>query len=344
MALVLDGFDSLTNDAPLSQQLPGFVLHGEENISLVAGRNHKGKALKLTNGAYLEYHINGNGSYDRTVNFGCAFRYTKKTDNNVLVYVCNSSLPSISTDHETRYLDNGSGIAVLYAKDGFLWAARPGANNQFKLAKFPENQYTYIEVRFAWERTTDGYTPHSKVYMNGQELVTFGQLSYGYSKSYVSVYIGRGMQDMTMELDDLYIESYTSATNGSVPVLASGSVSDLALTAESNTFSVTGESVESALSDDSDATYISSNEPAEVVFNVERNVPQIYGIQMAARGKSETSGVTSFSLVDNAGANIIGEQNVGFPATFTNYYLSPSTANSTTTDKIKAGAKFKVRT
>ena len=343
MALVLDGFDSLTSDAPLSQQLPGFVLHGEENISLVAGRNNKGKALKLTNGAYLEYYINGNDSYDRTVNFGCAFRYTKKTDNNILVYVCNSGVPSISTDHETQWLKS-NGIAVLYAKDGFLWMARPSPGNHFKLAKFPENQYAYIELRFAWEYRTDGWTPHSKVYMNGQELATLGQLSYGYSKSFVSVYIGRSMQDMTIELDDLYIESYTSATNGSVPVLASGSVSDLALTVESNTFSVTGESVESALSDDSDATYISSNEPAEVVFNVERNVPQIYGIQMAARGKSETSGVTSFSLVDNTGSNIIVAQNIGFPASLTNYYLSPSTANSTTTDKIKAGAKFKVRT
>ncbi|MCX2788335.1 hypothetical protein [Vibrio sp. Sgm 5] len=344
MALVIDGFDSLTNDAPLSQQLPGFVLHGEENISLVAGRNNKGKALKLTNGAYLEYYIDGGGLYNRTVNVGCAFRYTKKTDNNVLLYVCNSASPSISTNHETQSLGNSTGIAVLYAKDGFLWAARPGANNQFKLAKFPENQYAYIEVRFAWENNADSRTPLPKVYMNGQELTAFSRLDYGHSKKFVSVYIGRGMQDMTMELDDLYIESFTSATNGNVPVLASGSVSDLALTVESNTFAITGESVESALSDDSDATYISSNEPAEVVFNVERNVPQIYGIQMAARGKSETSGVTSFSLVDNAGNNILAEQNVGFPASLTNYYLSPSTANSTTTDKIKAGAKFKVRT
>lgn len=343
MALVLEGFDSLTNEVPLSQQLPGFVLHGEESISLVTGRNNQGKALKLTNDAYLEYQFHNVSSYSRTISAGAAFKYANKAANNILMYVCNSDAPSISTNHETNGLSNTKGVAVLYVKDGFLWMDRP-YNLRSKLAALPENQHVYIEVRFAWEYRSDNYTPSSYVYMNGQRVAVISRLDFGSGTQYVSVYIGRATQGMTIEVDDLYIEEYTTATKINIPVLASGKISDLALTVESNTFAVTGESVESALSDDSDATYISSNDPAEVVFNVSRNIPQIYGIQMTARGKSETSGVTSFSLVDSTGNNIIAEQNVGFPASLTSFYLSPSIASSDTNNKIKAGAKFKVRT
>lgn len=343
MALVLEGFDSLTNEAPLSQQLPGFVLHGEESISLVAGRNNQGKAIKLTNDAYLECQFHNVSSHQRTISAGAAFKYANKTANNILMYVCNSAAPSISTNHETNGLSNDKGVAVLYVKDGFLWMDRPRGERS-KLAALPENQYVYVEVRFAWKYRPDNYTPNSYVYMNGQQVASLSWLDFGSSGTYVSVFIGRATQGMTIEVDDLYIEEYTTAVRSNIPVLASGSVSDLALTVESNTFAVTGESVESALSDASDATYISSNDPAEVVFNVSRNIPQIYGIQMTARGKSETSGVTSFSLVDSSGNNIIAEQNVGFPASFTSYSLSTSIASSDTNNKIKAGAKFKVRT
>ncbi|EMD1175071.1 hypothetical protein VP758_001587 [Vibrio harveyi] len=344
MALVLEGFDSLTNEAPLSQQLPGFVLHGEESISLVTGRNNQGKAIKLTNDAYLEYQFHNESSHKRTISAGAAFKYANKAANNILMYVCNSDVPSISTDHETNGLSHhNTGVAVLYVKDGFLWMERR-SNVRSKLAALPENQYVYVEVRFAWEYRPSYYAPTSYVYMNGQQLAAMPKLDFGSGTKYVSVYIGRAPQGMTIEVDDLYIEEYTSAINSNIPILASGKISDLALAVESNTFAVTGESVESALSDASDATYISSNDPAEVVFNVSRNIPQIYGIQMAARGKSETSGVTSFSLVDSSGNNIIAEQNVGFPASLTSYSLSASIASSDTNNKIKAGAKFKVRT
>ena len=340
MTLVFTGFDSIDPTADIAAQVPELVMVNDASISVVGGRNNDGQALQTTNGAYLEYGLLGL-SHNRTVSMGASFKYTNAASNNILIQVCNAESPLISSNHEAGY---SQPPAVLYVKDGFLWVSLSSGLTE-RLIAFADNERAYIELRFFWE--PGNYTGQSSyIYVNGLKVFDLGCLRYIGNTKRTVVYLALAPSNMQIDIDDVYIETYDTK-GGVIPVLASGKISSLALTTASNTFSVTGTSADAAISDNSDATYINSIQPAEAVFSVDKNnVPDIYALQLATRAKSSTSGVTTFSLEDSKGVDICPESTVGFTNVLSNYTLPSvlSSNPSTITDKIKSGATLRIKT
>ena len=342
MTLIFTGFDSINPTADIATQIPEFYVVNEASLAIVSGRNNDGQALQTTNGAYLEYRLQ-NTSYNRSVSVGASFEYTNATSNNVLIQVQHATTPAISENHETHSV---GAPAVLYVKDGYLWVSLSRSHE--RLVKLAENERAYIEIRFYWKGGNDSSDGRSSyICVNGLIVFDLGCLSYGYSPLNTSVYLASAPNNMQIDIDDVYIEYFNSSQRAIVPILASGKISNLSLATVSNTFSVTGTSADAAISDNSDATYINSIQPAEAVFSVDKNnVPDIYALQLSTRAKSSTSGVTTLSLEDGKGVDICPESTIGFTNVLSNYTLPSvlSSNPSTITDKIKSGATLRIKT
>ncbi|GIC79490.1 hypothetical protein [Moritella sp. F3] len=344
MPLIFTGFEEVNPSLSIPSQILELELINTPSISVVAGRNNEGQALRTTNGSYIQCRLPTQSS-KRAVEIGAAFKYTNETSNNVLIQVCHATEPTLSTDHEAQ---PSAHVAVIYIKDGYLCVAYKGSNKQ--LIKLTENEYTYVEIRFYFCKYADVYAISSAIFVNGLNVLDMGRIESSSSIYDTVVYFAAASGDMQIDIDHLYMFTDDSnLKNQYLPILASGKISTLALSTVSNTFAVTENNtdVALALSDNSDDTYISSTLPADAVLSVnDSNISNVYALKMATRGKSETTGVTVLSLEDSNGKDILRENAVAFTRGLSSYSFPAevSTNSKTTADKINSGALLRIKT
>lgn len=344
MPLIFTGFEEINPSLSIPSQIAELELINKPSISVVAGRNNEGQALRTTSGSYIQCRLPTRSS-KRAVEIGAAFKYTNETSNNVLLQVCHANTPALSTDHETQ---PSAHVAVIYIKDGYLCATHKGRNKQ--LIKLTENEYTYVEIRFYFCNYARVYATSSAIFVNGLNVLDMGKIESSSSIYDTVVYFASAPGKMQIDIDHFYM--FTDDVNiksRKLPILASGKISTLALSAISNTFSVTEKNADiaQALSDNSDDTYISSKVAADAVLGVhDTNVSNAYALKMGARGKSSTAGVAVLSLEDSKGKDILTENAVAFTRSLSNYSFPAevSVNSKETADKINSGALLRIKT
>ncbi|WP_045410150.1 hypothetical protein [Vibrio jasicida] len=352
---MLLGFDSVvgTGDS-INKQLPTqFQIVNPEGASIVPGRL-TGKALRLTNGAYLDFKSNGN-SKGYVIYTGCAFKASNVEGEQHLVQISHTYGGSYAPPYEEGN-SYKSGDAFLVINNGNICL---GDQNRTSLFPIVPNVYYYIELRHQMSTNRyNGSNPYVEVWINGIN-VHKTQQSYVYGSSSVSLALYWGFNSVVtgLDIDDLYFLYY--ATNSSypqtysdsyMPILAGGKINSIDLVStQSNTFAVEGAATANeALSDANEATYISSQTAAEAVLNFDRNIGQVFSADLVVRGSSNTDGVLSMVMSDSTGADISGsKQTISLssePRLFSFSLAYWASSGKELREKMKVGTTFKVNT
>ncbi|MBE8578678.1 hypothetical protein [Vibrio sp. OPT18] len=350
MPLLTEGFDSIIG-TDFELQLPNELkVINPAGASIVDGKL-EGKAIRLTNGAYLQFNaITASSGY--LVYAGCSFKFQDVIPAQELAQI--SLYPSYRRPYE--HTDSVSGLDVLvFIKDGQLFYRR-GSNNS-PLITIRPNQYYYLEFRHQYSHNySDARENYVEIWLNGILLHRIKQYESSYHNVNLAMHFG---SDTTsgLDIDDLYI--FHSAgyyyyghtySDSIMPILASGKVKTISVVnTQSNTFGVTGAaSAHEALSDNNDATFISSNEAAEASLNIDTNVGRFFSANLKVRASSDSDGVITTLMSDSTGAEITGsKQTVALGAeskTLIFPLLGGASGGEALAEKIKAGSTLKVTT
>lgn len=326
------GFDAINRNAPLIDQMPVSCI-GIENATVIDGRGG-GNAIRLTNGSRF-YLPSPDKSAQHFVAAGAAIRINGDVADESIVLGVGMS----------KALDPAS-VAIYFGlviKNGWLTFKH---DTQYTVIKQSmKNEWMYIELRF--KKTLHSSGARSSIFIDGIEVAS-AAISAGQGSWFVSAIIAQSSSNLTLDVDDVYFERQQVESSITIPILASGKISCLPLTATcSNEFAITGSNAHSALSDNDDATYISSDVAASAVFDVSNNVSKVvFGINANLRGKTSKNGVVTVAIEQN-GVAVCNEQIIGLNSQLNTATLTDLTRSDGTkiwTDILKNGVQIKVTT
>lgn len=349
MPLLTEGFDSIIG-TDFELQLPNELkVINPVGASIVDGKQ-EGKAIRLTNGAYLQFNaITVSPGY--IVYAGCSFKFQDVIPAQELAQI------SLYSSHRMPY-KHTDGVSVydvlVFIKDGQL-IYRRGSDNR-PLITIRPNQYYYLEFRHQYNSSySSGREPYVEIWLNGILLHRIKQYEANY-QDYLAMHFGSNTT-LGLDIDDLYIFHNTgnyysghTYSDNLMPILASGKVKTISVVnTQSNTFDVTGAaSAHDALSDNDDASFISSNEAAEASLNFDTNVGRFFSASLKVRASSESDGVITTLMSDSTGAEIAGsKQTVALGVenkTLVFPLLTSAQGGEELAAKIKAGSTLKVTT
>ncbi len=350
MPLLTAGFDSIIG-TDFELQLPSELkVINPEGASIVDGKQ-EGKAIRLTNGAYLQFYAPTLSSgYLAYVGF--SFKLQDVISAQELAQVSINS-----STYKTPYkLTNSVSMwdMLLFVKDGQLTSRRSATN--YPLVTLKPDQYYYLEIRHQFNSSyQSGRIPYVEIWLNGIMLSQIQQTDTN-GQNLMSIFLGSNISSV-LDIDDLYIFTlpgnfYTghTYTDNYMPILASGKVKTISVVnTQSNTFDVTGAtSAHKALSDNSDATFLSSYDAAESLLNVDTNVDRFFSANLNIRASSDSDGVLSTLMSDSTGAEISGsKQTIAFGVenrTLVFPLAATAALGEALSEKIKAGTTLKVTT
>ncbi|HIF9333091.1 TPA: hypothetical protein ACX6RM_001338 [Photobacterium damselae] len=330
---IFTGFDAINRDAPIAEQMPIQCIGN--NPAVIDGRGG-GNAIRISDGSYL-YISSQDRHKGHYVAVGAALRVHGSSK---------SSLTLIGAHtQQTASPDTPSVTFGLFIQDGWIYAT--GRAGRTAIRQYVENEWFYVEIRFEVSAFSSSAPMLSSIYIDGIEVYSSNH-QYSLAETQACSFIAQSTLDVTIDVDDLYFERKYQNTSSTIPVLASGKISCLALTeTKSNDWAVTGAATaNAALSDNDDATYISSDGGATGVYQIDSNVSQLYGININVRGKTDTNGVTAVSIVKD-GQVMSNEQAIGLKSALSTATLQDVSRTDGTkiwTDVIKSGAQIKVTT
>lgn len=331
------GFDAINRTEPLIDQMPISCI-GIENATVIDGRGG-GNAIRLTDGAYMytaaiDSADENEGHY---VACGAAFKINGP-DSPFDLIIMGIEISRILTPNNPM-----PEFALTLQKNWLMAKTRGSATPIRQVIK---NEWFYVELRFEIPKYSASTPMTSSIHIDGQ-VVASAKVQHTGVSGYACVFAAQSNSDATIDIDDFYFERKYNNASSTIPILASGKISCLPLTAtRSNEFTVAGSNAHSALSDNDDATYISSDVAASAVFDVSNNVSQVYGLNVNVRGKTANNGVASITVEQNGNA-LTSEFSVGLKSNLTTTTISDLSKNDGTkiwTESIKNGIQIKVTT
>ncbi|HIF9405266.1 hypothetical protein [Photobacterium damselae] len=315
MSILLEGFDNLNSSDSIQNQLPRFECIKQDAISIVNLVNN-GQCLRTTSNAYLKHAVNATAIpsifYAYVLSVGARFKVSKYAKNNVLMQFSfnKSNSAQLITDSESNILKNEFDLVISVINDA-LYISIPSLKIKQRLTRVIFNSSNYVELRIEIDDTNASSSERlAGIWVNGAPVFSLKKFNVNTKMLNQSLFFAYATDDMAIDLDDIYVKSSVhynrNANEIGIPILASAKIKNLHITdTVSNDFTVNNsDNAATAISDNDDNTSISSTHAASAVFNIDDRVGDIYAMQFDVKGRSDTDGAVTMSLVDSAGVAI----------------------------------------